>query len=63
MSTLAIFVVAGIVVVVAVAAAFLIGLREADDPDQSQPEDLSSLERSLVDRSADDEAEDKDESS
>ena len=39
-----------LVIGVAIAAVFLIGLREADDPAHSQPEDLNPLERSIVDR-------------
>jgi hypothetical protein len=51
MSTLAIFSLGLIVTGITLAAVFLIGLDEAGDPAQSKLSDLSSLEKSLVDRS------------
>ena len=50
MYALVIFALGVLVIGVAIAAVFLIGLREADDPAHSQPEDLNPLERSIVDR-------------
>lgn len=50
MNALVIFALGLLVIGVAIAAVFLIGLREADDPAHSQPEDLTPLERSIVDR-------------
>lgn len=50
MHVLVIFALGVLVIGVAIAAVFLIGLREADDPAHSQPEDLNPLERSIVDR-------------
>jgi hypothetical protein len=48
MSTLTIFAVGIFVTGLTTAAAFLIGMSEAADPAHSRPDDLSSLERSLV---------------
>ncbi len=50
MSTLAIFTLGLIVTGITLSAVFLIGLDEAGDPAQSKLSDLSSLEKSLVDR-------------
>lgn len=50
MYVLVILAVGVLVIGVTTAVAFLIGLREADDPAHSQPEDLNPLERSIVDR-------------
>jgi hypothetical protein len=52
MSTLAIFLVGILVFGMTVTAVILIGLSEAGDPAHSRPSDLSSLERSLVNRQA-----------
>jgi hypothetical protein len=41
------------VTAVTIAGAFLIGLAEAQDPEQSRIEDLTDLEKKLVDRGSD----------
>lgn len=60
MYALVIFALGVLVIGVAIAAVFLIGLREADDPAHSQPEDLTELERSVVDRELDENATESD---
>lgn len=60
MYALVIFALGVLVIGVAIAAVFLIGLREADDPAHSQPEDLTELERSVVDRELDENAAESD---
>ena len=50
MTTLGIFLLGILVTGVTLAAVILIGLDEAADPAHSRLEDLSSIERSLVDR-------------
>ena len=57
MSTLAIFVLGLIVTGMTLAAVVLIGLDEAGDPAHSKLSDLSSLEKNLVNRSAEAEPE------
>ena len=57
MSTLAIFVLGLIVTGITLAAVVLVGLDEAGDPAHSRLSDLSSLEKNLVDRSAEAEPE------
>jgi hypothetical protein len=61
MSTLAIFLLGVIVTGMTVTAVFLIGLSEASDPAHSRLSDLSTFERSLVNRVAVDEADAMDE--
>jgi hypothetical protein len=60
MYALIIFAVGILVIGVIIAAVFLIGLREANDPAHSQPEDLTELERSVVDRELDENAAERD---
>ncbi|HSO22015.1 MAG TPA: hypothetical protein VLT81_03855 [Chondromyces sp.] len=60
MYALVIFALGVLVIGVAIAAVFLIGFREADDPAHSQPEDLTELERSVVDRELDENAAESD---
>ena len=47
---LPIFVLGLFVTCLTVAAVFLVGIDEASDPVHSQPEDLSEIEKRLVDR-------------
>ena len=48
--TLLVLVIGGLVTMMSLAAAFLVGLTEADDPEQADRNDLSSVERALTDR-------------
>jgi len=48
--TLLIFAVGALVLVLSLVGVLLIGLREAADPDQAQPGDLTEFERSIVNR-------------
>jgi len=50
MSTAVIFFVGLFVSGITFVAALLVGLQEAGDPAQSQPEDLSKFEKQVVDR-------------
>ena len=58
MTTLAIFLLGVLVTGITIAAVILIGLDEAADPAHSRVEDLSSFEKSMVNRS-DDRADDE----
>jgi len=55
MTTLAIFLLGVLVTGVTLAAVLVVGLHEAADSDHSRYQDLSSLERSIVDRESSDE--------